>query len=232
VRATGIDEHSSLLEMGCGPGIATRALAERGYRITALDLGADMVVVARRNLAVFERVEVCEGDFETWDPGARAPFDLIYSATAWHWIDPAVRYTRCAELVRPGGHLAFWAAEHVFALDGDPFWREIQEAYEAVGDKLPDDYAWPAPLEMPDVWSAELEASGVFDDIHVRQFGWRVDYTVEEYIALMDTFSSNLTRPADEKEYLYAEHRRRVAARDDKMLHRDWGAALFVCRLK
>ncbi len=231
VELTGIDRDSSLLEMGCGPGIATRVLAARGYRITAVDLGADMVAVARRELAPYSNVEVLLGDLETWDPGDRVPFDLLYAATAWHWIDPEVRYQRVAELVRPGGHLAFWAAEHVFPDGGDPFFREIQDVYSAIGDHMPDDYPWPKPGELPDVWSHELEASGVFDSIECRQFAWTIDYDVEAFLALSDTFSSNLTRDPAEKELLFSEIRRRVASRDDPILHRGWGSALFVARV-
>ncbi|HEY1737699.1 MAG TPA: rRNA adenine N-6-methyltransferase family protein, partial [Acidimicrobiia bacterium] len=47
VERTGITKDSRLLEVGPGPGIATRAMARRGYRITALELGENMAAVAR-----------------------------------------------------------------------------------------------------------------------------------------------------------------------------------------
>ena len=72
VELTGIDRDSRLLEVGPGTGIATRAMAERGFRITALELGEHMAEFARANLAEFPNVEVVRGDFETWDPGDRA----------------------------------------------------------------------------------------------------------------------------------------------------------------
>ncbi|HEY3832749.1 MAG TPA: class I SAM-dependent methyltransferase [Acidimicrobiia bacterium] len=232
VEITGITTDSRLLEMGPGTGIATRVMAERGFHITAIELGDHMAAVARRNLAEFPNVEIVVGDFETWDPGERAPFDLIYAATAFHWVDPARRYTRVAELVRPGGHLAIWTATHVFPEPGDPFFYEIQDVYDTLGDALPEGALWNKPGELPDEWGDELRASGVFDDVQYHQFAWVVDYDVEAYIALLDSFSVNLLRPPDEKAYLYGEIRRRVAARDDKLLHRGWGAPLHIARLK
>jgi hypothetical protein len=63
---------------------------------------------------------------------------LVYAATAWHWVDPAVRYRRARAALRPGGHLAFWSALHVMPDDGDPFFREIQDVYGEIGEALPE----------------------------------------------------------------------------------------------
>ena len=80
--------------------------------------------MARQNLAGFD-VEVVRGQFE--ESAAAEPARLVYAATAWHWIDPAVRYQRAWQALSPGGHLAFWEASHVFAAGGDPFFEEIQD---------------------------------------------------------------------------------------------------------
>lgn len=44
----------------------------------------------------------------------RREFALVFAATAWNWVDPAVRYGLAWRALRPGGHLAFWNAAHVF----------------------------------------------------------------------------------------------------------------------
>ena len=163
--------------------------------------------------------------------GRPRPFDLIYAATVFHWVEPEVRYPRVAELLRPGGHLAIWTAAHVFPEGGDPFFDEIQDVYDTLGDeRLPHERATPGHL--PDEWGGELRASGIFDRAEMRQFSWVVDYDVDAYIALLDTFSANLLRRQADKDVLYGEIRRRVAARDDQILHRGWGAPLHVARLK
>ena len=111
VALAGLVPGDHLLEVGCATGKATRPLARHGFRITCVELGAELAAVARRNLAGFE-VEVVQGQFEEWQP--REPFSLVYAATAWHWIDPGLRYPRAWQALRPGGHLAIWAAGHVF----------------------------------------------------------------------------------------------------------------------
>lgn len=44
---TGMDKRSSVLEVGCGTGQATRSLAALGCSVTAVEPGADMAALAR-----------------------------------------------------------------------------------------------------------------------------------------------------------------------------------------
>ena len=78
------------------------------------------------------------------------PFDPVYAATAWHWIDAAVRCQRAAAALRADGLLALWEAGHVVPYDGDPFFKEIQEVYEKIGEGMPAGSALPRPQELAD----------------------------------------------------------------------------------
>jgi trans-aconitate methyltransferase len=57
--------------------------------------------VACDNLARFPAVTVTEANFETWRPPPGEAFDLVFAATAWHWIDPATRYQQAWTLLAP-----------------------------------------------------------------------------------------------------------------------------------
>ena len=93
VAITGLNEQSSLLEVGCGTGQATRSLAAFGCSLTAIEPGADMAALARRRLATFANVTVETSTFERWDDrGAR--FDVLVAASAWHWVDPSAGWPR------------------------------------------------------------------------------------------------------------------------------------------
>jgi SAM-dependent methyltransferase len=150
-------------------------------------------------------------------------------ATAWHWFDPGQRYQMAARLLRPGGHLAFWAATHVVPDGGDPFFREIQDVYDEIGEGMPPDAVPHTPQTLPDS-RAEIEASGLFADVAVRRFDWEIEYTADGYIRLLDTFSGHIAMEQWKRDRLYGEIRRRLAERPDGLLRRHWGAVLNVAR--
>jgi len=218
-----------LLEVGCGTGKATIPLARRGYQITGLEIGANLAERARQNLAGLAGVQVVQSPFELWRPPAGVTYDLVFAATSWHWIDPAVRYRRAWELLRPGGHLAFWGASHVFPVDGDTFFGEIQDVYDEIGEGLPAGSAFPRPGELPDMRN-EIEASGLFVDTRIRRFDWEVSYDAEGYIRLLETFSGHIAMEQWKRDRLYGEIRGRLARRPGGRLRRHWGAVLHVAR--
>lgn len=219
-----------LLEVGCGTGKATIPLAQQGFAITAVELGSELAAVARRNVVDFERVTVHQGRFESWPPvGANPPFALVFAATAWHWIAPETGYRRAWELLRPGGHLAFWSATHVLPDGGDSFFSDIQDVYEEIGAALPNDAVWYGPGQLPDDGDA-IRDSGLFDEVQVRQFDWETIYDADSYLALLDTFSGHIAMQPWQQERLYGEIRRRLAQRPDGQLRRHWGAVLHVAR--
>ena len=220
---------AELLEVGCATGKATLSLARRGFRITAVELGAALAGQARLNLAGLRRVTVVNADFERWEPAAPARYDLVYAATAWHWIDPDVRYAKAWQSLKPGGYLAFWEATHVVPPDGDPFFREIQDVYDEIGEGLPGSREFSTVQTLADS-AAEIEASGLFTDVRVRRFGWEIRYTAEAYIRLLDTFSGHIAMAQWQRDRLYGEIRRRLAARPDGTLRRHWGMVLHVAR--
>jgi 2-polyprenyl-3-methyl-5-hydroxy-6-metoxy-1,4-benzoquinol methylase len=53
IRLAGLRPAARLLEIGCATGKATVPLAERGFRITCLELGPRLAATARDNLARF-----------------------------------------------------------------------------------------------------------------------------------------------------------------------------------
>lgn len=228
LEVTGVAAGSRLLEVGCATGKATLPLARRGFHITCVELGADLAAAGRANLAGFD-VEVVEGAYEDWRPGAGGKFGLVYAATAWHWIDPTQRYARAWEALRPGGHLAFWSAEHVLPEGGDSFFREIQEVYDEIGEGLPPGTSGPRPGELPE-YGDEITASGLFDPVYIRHFDWERRYTAEEYIDLLNTFSGHIAMDVWQRNRLYSEIRGRLARRPDQTLRRHWGTALHIAR--
>ena len=108
IHVTDVRPGDRLLEIGCATGKATLPIARRGFGVTCLEPGPNLAAAARSNLAAHPGVTVVEARFEDWT--TFPPFDLVFAANAWHWLDAEVRYGRAWRALRPGGHLAFWNA--------------------------------------------------------------------------------------------------------------------------
>jgi SAM-dependent methyltransferase len=227
VGLAGLAPPDRLLEVGCGTGKATRPLLERGFRVDCVELGPRLAAQARQNLAGLP-CELHVAPFETWDhdPGS---FALVYAATAWHWLDPELRFRRAHTLLRPGGHLAFWTARHAFPAGFDPFFTEIQQVYDELGESHEGEWPPPAPDEVPDD-AAEIGGSGLFDRVRTRRYLWEARYTADRYVELLDTFSGHLAMEPEKREHLYSEVLRRLARRADGSVLRHWSAILHVAR--
>ena len=227
LAVTGLTPDARLLEIGCATGKATLPLARRGFPITCLEPGPALAAAARRNLAGFEAVEVVERRFEDFETDVR--YDLVFAATAWHWIDPDVRYRKAADVLGDRGYLAFWDAGHVLPYGGDPFFEEIQEIYEEIGETHPGDDHLPRPGELDDR-RTEIEASSLFEVVEISQFHWEIVYDAERYIDLLDTFSGHIAMAPWKRDRLYGEIRSRLALRPDGRLRRGWGGVLHIAR--
>jgi len=150
LETAGIDADSAVLELGFATGKATLPLARRGLHITGVEVGAELAAAARRNLAAFPDVQIMHSAFETWRPPGPGRFDLVLAATAWHWLDPATRYPLAWIQLRSGDHLAFWSAQHVFPIGGDPFFTDIQDVYDALGESRDVGERQRRPGELPE----------------------------------------------------------------------------------
>src|SRR3954449_1201076 len=87
---------ASVLEVGCGTGQLTASLVARGLAVHAIDPAPNMLRVARTNAAAtFEHTR-----FEDFEPTRR--YDAVFSASAFHWVDPNVSWEKAAAALRPG----------------------------------------------------------------------------------------------------------------------------------
>lgn len=185
---------SRVLEVGCGTGQATLPLAARGCRITAVEAGPSMAAVARRNLAGAAAVEVVTAEFESW-PLPQEPFDAVVSATAFHWIDPAVRVAKAADAVRPGGALAVVRTQHVRG-GTEQFFVEVQACYERFDPETPPGLRLPPAAGIDGSEHAEEVArSGSFGPTVFRRHERDLTYTTAEYLELLRTYSGHRALP-------------------------------------
>ena len=124
VETAGITDDSAVLEIACGTGQLTRQLMPYGVRLTAIDIAPAMVERAMQAVSGVN-VSFAVTSFEDLDAPDDS-FDLVISATAWHWIDPEVAYAKAARLLRSGGWLAVMGTGEVY---DDPFGSRLKDLW-------------------------------------------------------------------------------------------------------
>jgi trans-aconitate 2-methyltransferase len=99
-----VDAPTTVTDLGCGAGNATKMLAERwpGATVTGVDSSAEMLARAREESPDIEWIEA---DVGAWKPDA--PVDVLFTNATLHWLgDHEALFPRLAGYVAPGGAFA------------------------------------------------------------------------------------------------------------------------------
>lgn len=114
LRVNFIDQHTpvagqSVLDVGCGGGILCEALAQRGAKVTGIDMGEAPLSVARlHGLESGVKVDYRHMTAEALAAEAPASYDIVTCLEMLeHVPDPASVVSACAQLVKPGGAVYF-----------------------------------------------------------------------------------------------------------------------------
>ncbi|WP_410788237.1 class I SAM-dependent methyltransferase [Kribbella sp. C-35] len=191
-----LGERPKVLEIGPGTGQATAAMVERGWSVTAVELSPGLAEVLQRK---FPTVEVIVADFDTWQLPA-ASYDLVISATAFHWLDPATRIQRCVDGLRPGGALAVVSTHHV-AGGSEQFFVDVQSCYDRFTDDPAKD-GLPAADDVPKD-PAGLGETELFGSVEFRSYAWDAAYSTAAYLELLSSYSGHRALTTDRRDGLY-----------------------------
>ena len=185
--ASRVPPGGSVLEVGCGTGQATGQISNRGFRVTCLDIGEDLIRKARENIKDGQ-VNFVNRSFESWTPDHNN-YDLVFSATAWHWVDPGNKYRKAASVLREGGWLALIWNKHPAPYRG--FFTDVQRVYREHVPEWGDPLTKQSTEEWIKVQAQEIRDSGYFAGVSVAVERWSIRYTSNEYLELLNTFSDH-----------------------------------------
>lgn len=190
---THLPKHAELLEIGPGTGQATKPLAERGYNITAVELGDALAAKAREVLADYPNADVITGAFEDVELPAEH-YDLVYSATAIHWIKPEFKFAKPYQLLKTNGYLAIIHTAHVSDEAGDKFFHASWPIYRKYDrtDTATDTPGFELP-KLEDLQPPEKIDENVFSLEGFTVFPLTASYSSQEYIELLATYSPHLS---------------------------------------
>jgi len=158
----------AVLDVGCGTGFTSLALARAGAKVTGLDISKPMLALAReRAVQAGLSISFIEADASVYPFAPQ--FDLIFSRFGVMFFDaPVAAFANMRKALKPGGRIAFvcwrtppenpWASAPLMA--AKPFLPE-----QPPPDPLaPGPFAFADPRRLEDI----LVQSG-FSDIHIEK---------------------------------------------------------------
>lgn len=206
-RRCGVDANSLVLEIGCGTGQATRDLAPVGAVIHCLEPGRALAGLARQNLASATNVQVSTTTFEDLQEKPQS-YDVIVSATAFHWIDPAVSFAKAARLLTSGGSLALLTNAHASGGNHteESFARDVRRLHRQLAPEI-GSWTFPTVDELREralaggdiaaAWSRidrKLAdppiVSELFDAPVISLYPWLASYSPTGYLQMLASQSS------------------------------------------
>ena len=223
-QVAGIGSGDHVLEVGCGSGQLTRSLVARGLHVTALEPGKSLIALARQNLEGAGEVEFVNAQFED-ALLPREQFQAVFSASAFHWVDPEVSWQKAANELVPGGTLALVQ----YCGIEEPRSKRDQEASLAAIRKVAPDIAdnWPVYRDLDatlagmeqrrgnvsEVWAwlgsydiGQDYARHLFGDVQVAVMPKLSEYTPDRLNALVRTLSFYARLSPDQRQVLEREH--------------------------
>jgi ubiquinone/menaquinone biosynthesis C-methylase UbiE len=204
------DKGRKALEIGPGTGKATAPFLDKGYVVTAVEMGTNMVEFLLDKFNGHTNFNVITSTFEDvlleeFD------YDLIYSASAFHWVDAEIGCPKVFRLLRKGGVFALFRNNTVPAV-GEGLYEEIQTVYEKYYysyyqskgrpvSKSKEEFGEPSEIYKGFRFES-LERYG-FSEVTMKLYDASRTYSADEYIALLDTYSDHISLPDDNRVALY-----------------------------
>ena len=228
VALSGIGPGGRVLEIGCGTGQATGPLARRGYRVLCVELGTNLSAIARDKLAGYPEVRVFTSSFEDWTP-EEEPFDLLLSATAFHWVEPAVRYRKSARVLRDGGFLTLLWNRPDPDRSSDGFAEALRNVHRREAPGLAKERK-PTRLDRAGDKAGEIEHSGFFERPEERHYPFEVVHDADSYLRLLSTFSSHRSLDEQTRRRLFSAVARLIREEYGNRVVEGYRSELYVAR--
>lgn len=188
-----IDSSSNVVEVGIGGGQATLPILKTGCTLTAIEYGENFSKLCVKKFEEYKNFSVINEKFENVSfPNSQ--YDLVYSASAFHWIPEDIGYPKVYDMLKRGGVFARFA-NHPYRDKGNPILSsEIDKlyfkyycGYYGKDIKSEKEYS-----EEQAIQRAQIAEKYGFVDIRHAMFYRTRTFSAKEYIKLLGTYSDHI----------------------------------------
>lgn len=200
IKYAGITMDKSLIEVGCGTGQATEPFLKEKCKVTAVELGENLAYYTREKFKSYENLNVVQSAFEEYECEDNK-FDMLYSATAFHWIPEEIGYKKAYSMLKSGGAIALFWNRPSPNDNNSPVHQKIQAIYKEL---LPQWGSVGANAKDKPKYSSinKIEQYG-FVNVEFREYQNIRRMTGVEYVELLNTYSDHIALEEPIKSLLY-----------------------------
>lgn len=189
---------AEVLEIGSGPGQATDYFVKNRYSITGLEIEEKQVQYLLEKYSEYHNFNSICSSFEEYE-GSKGTYDLIFSATAFHWIKPEVGYPKAYNLLKKNGVIAvFWHMSSIVEPQTEML-IEIRNIYRKLAPEFDDYVSLNEAEDLHNLRLSEIQTNNLFDRPVSRIYRWDDEYTTERYLKLINSFSNFHDLDSDKK---------------------------------
>ena len=197
-----LPERPLVVDLGAGTGRASLAMAELGWRVTAVEPGRPMLDILRAraaDLGLLVSTVQASAEETGLDPGS---VDLVTAGQSFHWFDRETALAEIARITRVGGGVAlFW---NVRDRERSPFIEEYSLLLERHVEHGGDMGRYEA-VGREQTRRAFEAHSAAFEPPEVVELHHAVEMTDEEFMGLAFTASYVRALPAPEQDRIRLE---------------------------
>ncbi len=184
---------SNVVEVGIGSGQATLPILKTGCNLIAVEYGEQFSKLCRDKFKSYPNFSIITNKFENTCFEDHA-YDLVYSASAFHWVPEEVGYKKVFSMLKNGGVFARFA-NHPYRDRGNlALAKEIDEIYDKYYNKFYNkkretltEYTEEQAKER-----AMIAKKYGFTDIRYALFYRKRIFSAKEYIKLLGTYSDHI----------------------------------------
>jgi len=224
IKITGISSESNILDIGSGTGQAAIPLLEKGYSVTCLEPGKNLISLLKKNTEQFEKFNCVNSTFEEWR--CVKQLDLIIAGTSFHWLDLKLSLPKIEKILKPSGNLCLFWNMHPRPFTG--FFVDVQEIYKNIFPVTDKKSNWKDLSSKKDDVIQIIKNNNLFDMEFQESYKWSVTLKSDEYLRLLNTFSDNIILTAKKREKLFSEIKKLIDSGYKGKVERPYYTELYI----
>ena len=187
-KSVRLGANSNVMEIGIGGGQATLPILKTGCKLTAVEYGESLAKICCEKFKDYPNFSTVVGKFEDSYFESNS-YDLIFSASAFHWIPENIGYLKVFNLLKSGGVFARFANHPYKDKSREGLHSALQKIYSVYMPKSLE----PSEYNKQDASNrADIAKKYGFVDISYKLYHRQRTFTSKEYIELLGTYSDHI----------------------------------------